>query len=62
MLEPLLGSSTSASADPEDIVLSLLPPEGLVPPRYRQVRDQLRGWGLPEDLVQLGLVMRRVDV
>jgi GTP diphosphokinase / guanosine-3',5'-bis(diphosphate) 3'-diphosphatase len=61
MLEPSLGSSTSAGAESEDIVLKILPPDALVPPRYYQVRDQLREWGLPGDLIQLGLVMRRVE-
>ena len=55
MLERLLGSSGNAGTNPEDIVLSLLPPDGLVPPRYRQVCDQLREWGLPEELAQLGV-------
>jgi GTP pyrophosphokinase len=61
MLERLRGSSTSTSAVPEDSVLNLLPPEEVIPPRYRQVHDQLRDWGLPDALVQLGLVMRRVE-
>src|SRR5262245_46483219 len=63
MLEPVLRASTaSTSLDPDDsVMLSLLPPGALVPPRYRQVRDQLHDWGLPSGLVQLGLVMRRVE-
>jgi GTP pyrophosphokinase len=63
MHEPVRRSSiASASADPNgEIVLGLLPPGGLVPPRYRQVCNHLRDWGLPSDLAQLGLVMRRVE-
>jgi GTP diphosphokinase / guanosine-3',5'-bis(diphosphate) 3'-diphosphatase len=64
MLEPAPQPATP-TANPdrrdEDAVLSLLPPGALVPPRYYQVRDQLRAWGLPDDLVQLGMIMRWVE-
>src|SRR5690349_1051199 len=64
MLEPEPHLSTPA-ANPnqsdEDAVLRLLPTGALVPPRYYQVRDQLRAWSLRDDLVQLGMVMRWVE-
>jgi GTP diphosphokinase / guanosine-3',5'-bis(diphosphate) 3'-diphosphatase len=61
MLDPELRSSPPNPAPNDDRVLELLPPGAPVPPRYRQVCEQLRDWGLPGELVQLGLVMRRVE-
>jgi (p)ppGpp synthase/HD superfamily hydrolase len=64
MLEPeLYLSAPTANPDrnDQDVVLRLLPPGTLVPPRYYQVRDQLHAWGLHDDLIQLGLVMRWVE-
>src|SRR5262245_19373311 len=60
--EPYL-STPAANPDQsnENAVLQLLLPGTLVPPRYHQVRDQLRAWGLCDDLVELGLVMRWVE-
>ena len=47
MLEATPRAST-ANSDPDDsVVLGLLPPGALVPARYRQVRDQLRGGAGP---------------
>jgi GTP pyrophosphokinase len=42
-------------------VLSLLPAGSSVPPRYLQVYEQLRAWGLADELAQLGLVLPRVE-
>ncbi len=55
----------SATLEPADLhaapALDLLAPGAGVPPRYRQVFAQLQDWGLPADLAQLGLLMRRVE-
>ncbi|MFL5805686.1 MAG: TGS domain-containing protein [Roseiflexaceae bacterium] len=64
MLEPephLSPPAANPDQSDEDAVLRLLPPGALVRPRYYQVRDQLRAWGLHDDLVQLGMVMRWVE-
>lgn len=42
-------------------VCGLLPAGSQIPPRYRRVCAQLQRWGLPDDLVQLGLIMRALE-
>jgi GTP pyrophosphokinase len=58
----LVSSTSQATQKPDsDLVLRLLPSGTLIPGRYCEVRDQLYAWGLPNDLVELGLVMHRVE-
>src|SRR5437870_5335223 len=58
----LLPSASISNGDSsDDPVLRLLPPGALIPPRYRQVREQLLAWETPAELHQLGLVMHRIE-
>ncbi len=42
-------------------ILNLLPAGSGVPPRYQHIASKLQEWGLPNDLVQLGLVLRALE-
>jgi (p)ppGpp synthase/HD superfamily hydrolase len=59
----LTSVATAPELDPRDQALlrELQVPEAAIPVRSRQVCAQLRAWGLPGDLAQVGLLMRRIE-
>jgi hypothetical protein len=63
MLGHVPDSASTANPDrgDQDALLGLLPPGARIPPRYDQVCEQLRAWGLRDDLALLGWAMRWVE-